>query len=29
MNNGLGILIFIVVWFIIMKLILPRLGVPT
>jgi p-aminobenzoyl-glutamate transporter AbgT len=29
MNNGLGIIIFIVAWFVIMKFILPRLGVPT
>lgn len=29
MNDGLGILIFIVVWFVIMKFILPRFGVPT
>jgi hypothetical protein len=29
MNNGLGIIIFIVVWFVIMKFILPGLGVPT
>jgi p-aminobenzoyl-glutamate transporter AbgT len=29
MNDGLGIIIFIVVWFVVMKFILPRLGVPT
>jgi len=29
MNNGLGIIIFIVVWFVIMKFVLPGLGVPT
>lgn len=29
MNSGLGILIIIAVWFILMKLVLPRLGVPT
>lgn len=29
MNNALGIIIFLVAWFVIMKLILPRLGVPT
>jgi hypothetical protein len=29
MNNGIGIIIFIVVWFVIMKFILPGLGVPT
>ena len=29
MNDSLGIIIFIVVWFVIMKFILPRLGVPT
>jgi p-aminobenzoyl-glutamate transporter AbgT len=29
MNNGLGLLIFIIVWFVIMRIVLPRLGVPT
>lgn len=29
MNDGLGIIIFIVVWFVVMKFILPGLGVPT
>ncbi len=29
MNDGLGIIIFIVVWFVIMKFVLPGLGVPT
>ena len=29
MNDGIGIIIFIVVWFIVMRFILPGLGVPT
>ncbi len=29
MSDGLGIIVFIVVWFVVMKFILPRLGVPT
>ena len=29
MSDGLGIIIFFVVWFLVMKFILPRLGVPT
>lgn len=29
MNEGLGILVFLVVWFVIMRFILPGLGVPT
>ena len=29
MNDGIGIIIFIVVWFVVMRFILPGLGVPT
>lgn len=29
MNNGFGILIFLAIWFVVMKFILPKLGVPT
>ncbi len=29
MSDGLGIIIFIVVWFVLMKFVLPGLGVPT
>lgn len=29
MNDAVGILIFLVVWVVIMKYILPRAGVPT
>ena len=29
MNDGLGVLVFLVVWFVIMRFILPGLGVPT
>ncbi len=29
MNDGLAIALFFVAWFLLMKFILPRLGVPT
>ena len=29
MNDGLAIALFFVVWFLLMKFILPSLGVPT
>lgn len=29
MNKELGIIIFIAVWFVLMRFVLPRLGVPT
>jgi len=29
MNNGIGILIFIAIWFVLMKFLLPRAGIPT
>jgi hypothetical protein len=29
MNDTWGIIIFVAVWFVIMRFILPRLGVPT
>ena len=29
MSNGFGILLFLAAWILIMKFILPRMGVPT
>ncbi len=29
MNDGLGLLLFLVIWIVIMKIILPKMGVPT
>jgi hypothetical protein len=29
MDGALGILIFLVIWFVLMKFLLPRAGVPT
>jgi hypothetical protein len=29
MSGGLGLLIFLAAWFVIMRFVLPRFGVPT